>query len=168
MTTHNKPLPAASRDRGGFSLIELMIVVAIIGILAMIGIPSYDRYVIRSNRAVAKQFMLTVASKQEQYRLDARSYASSITGAGAGNLNMVPPTEAGRYNFALNDACTDAPVPPACATPLSCSTYTICAVPRAAFANQVADGWLRIDNLGSKTSQVTCPGGQPCTGSWDK
>ena len=137
MTTHNKALPAASRDRGGFSLIELMIVVAIIGILAMIGIPSYDRYVIRSNRAVAKQFILTVASKQEQYILDARQYATSITGTGAGNLNLTPPAElVNRYDFSLT----------ACAAP--CTTYTINAVAKGA---QLGDGTLTLDNLGTRS-----------------
>lgn len=138
MTTHNKALPAASRDRGGFSLIELMIVVAIIGILAMIGIPSYDRYVIRSNRAVAKQFMLQVASKQEQYILDARQYATSITGSGAGNLNLTPPAElATRYTFSLD---------PACGTP--CTTYSVKAT---AIGTQLSDGNLTLDNLGTKS-----------------
>ncbi len=78
------------KKRGGFTLIELMIVVAIIGTLAMIGIPSYERYVIRSNRAVAKQFMLAVANKQEQYILDARQYTDNY---GAGGLGLAGEVE---------------------------------------------------------------------------
>jgi len=153
MTRTYKPWLAAHRDRGGFTLIELMVVVAIIGILAAIAVPNYNSYVVRANRAAAKQFLLQIASKQEQYKLDARQYATGITGAPPGNLNLVAPTEAGRYDFRLNDACTAiTPVPAACAA--QCATYTICAVPKAAFANQVADGWLALDNLGSKTSEV--------------
>jgi type IV pilus assembly protein PilE len=148
MTRSNKPLPAAFRDRGGFTLIELMIVVAIIGILAAIAVPNYNSYVVRANRAAAKQFILEIASKQEQYRLDARQYATDITGSGAGKLNMVPPTEAGRYDFALA----------ACAAP--CATYTITATPKAAYPKQVEDGWLTMDHLGSKTSEFA--------GKWDK
>jgi type IV pilus assembly protein PilE len=118
--------------RGGFSLIELMIVTAIIGILAMIGIPSYDRYVVRSNRAVAKQFMLSAASKQEQYILDARTYATTI-----GALGLTAPAELkSRYTFSID----------ACAAP--CTTYTIRATP---IGTQAADGTLTLDNLGTKS-----------------
>lgn len=117
--------------REGFTLIELMIVVAIIAILAMIGIPSYDRYVVRSNRAVAKQFMLTAASKQEQYMLDARAYADSLAA-----LGLTAPAElATRYTFAFA----------ACAAP--CTTYTITAT---AIGSQAADGNLTLDNLGTR------------------
>lgn len=128
-------IEASSRPRpasGGFTLIEVMIVVAIIGILAMIGIPSYERYVIRSNRAVAKQFMLSVASKQEQYLLDARQYATTVSA-----LGLTPPTEIStRYTFGFA----------VCAAP--CTTYTLTAT---AIGNQTSDGNLTIDNLGSKT-----------------
>lgn len=132
MTLRIKLPPAAAGNRSGFTLIELMIVIAIIGVLAMIGIPSYDRYIIRSNRAVAKQFLLGVASKQEQYMLDARQYATTLTA-----LNMTAPSElATRYDFSI-DACT-AP----------CTTYTIRAAPKGP---QAGDGTLTIDNLGSKS-----------------
>ena len=120
--------------RGGFSLIELMIVTAIVGILAMIGIPSYDRYVVRSNRAVAKQFMLSAASKQEQYILDARTYATSIAALGLSE----PPELKTRYTFSID----------ACAAP--CTTYTIRATPVVG-SPQAADGTLTLDNLGTKS-----------------
>lgn len=127
-------LQRAGTKRGGFTLIELLIVVAIIGALAMIGIPSYERYTIRSNRAVAKQFLLSIASRQEQYVLDARQYSGTI---GAGGLNLTPPTElAARYTFAVVAAAPTA-------TPAFTATAT-------AIGTQTSDGNLTIDNFGTK------------------
>jgi len=138
MTTRDNRLPAAIRDRGGFTLIELMVTAAIIALLAAFAIPSYTGYTVRSNRAAAKQFLLTVASKQEQYMLDARQYATAIFGSAAGSLNLSQPQETNRYDFSLD----------ACGTP--CTTYLVRATPKAAFDGQVADGELTIDHLGSK------------------
>jgi len=128
---NNAPSPTREKQRG-FTLIELMIVVVIISIIAMIAVPSYNNYVLRSNRSVAKQFMLAVASKQEQYILDARQYAATI-----GALGLTAPSEvASRYTFSLA----------ACAAP--CTTYTITAT---AIGAQLSDGNLTLDNLGSKS-----------------
>lgn len=66
----------------GFTLIEVMIVVAIIAILVGIALPNYREYVLRSNRAVAKAALLEVASRQEQYFLNNRSYTHLLTDLG--------------------------------------------------------------------------------------
>ena len=122
----------------GMTLIELMVVVVVIAILAAIGIPSYREYIIRANRATAQQFMLSIASRQEQFRLDARSYATAITGASPG-LNLTVPAETTtRYTFSMT---TDAAFPNA-------TTYTITAT---AIGPQVSDGDLTLNHLGTKT-----------------
>jgi type IV pilus assembly protein PilE len=71
----------------GITLIELMVVVAIIGILAAVAYPSYEAYIIRSNRSAAQQLMLKIASREEQYRLDAKSYTATL--GGTSGLNIV-------------------------------------------------------------------------------
>lgn len=74
------------KKRRGFTLIELMVTVAIIAVLAAIAYPSYEAYVIRANRSAAQQLMLKIASREEQYRLDAKAYTATI---GSGGLNVV-------------------------------------------------------------------------------
>ena len=64
--------------RHGFTLIELMIVVAVIGILAAVAYPSYTDYVAQSARAEAYTSLLRVANLQEQFYLDNRAYTEDM------------------------------------------------------------------------------------------
>ena len=126
---------AAPRGNLGFTLIELMITVAIIGILAGIVYPSYQNYVVRAKRSAAQQVMLDLSSREQQYMLDARSYTDTI---GGGGLNMTIPTDVSpNYTFAI--AVDNAATPP---------TFTITAT---AIGSQVSDGNLTLNDLGQKT-----------------
>jgi len=62
------------RKQNGFTLIELMITVAIVGILAAIALPAYSDYVIRGKLAEAHAQLLTLRSAAEQYFQDNRTY----------------------------------------------------------------------------------------------
>lgn len=72
----------------GVTLMELLIVIIIVGILAAVAIPSYRQYVIRSQRADAKDFLLAAATAQEKFYLQCNTYA---TGVGAA-LDCAGPT----------------------------------------------------------------------------
>ena len=79
--------------QGGFTLVELMIVVAIIGLLAMIGYPSYEEYIRRANRTEAKNLMMRIAGEQEKFFSTFNRYSGDINGARTGDpatsgLNM--------------------------------------------------------------------------------
>src|ERR1700756_5348239 len=67
-----------SGPANGFTLIELMVTVAIVAILAAIAYPSYIAYIVRANRAAAQGYMLELTSLQQRYLLDARSYALDL------------------------------------------------------------------------------------------
>ncbi|HEY9868787.1 MAG TPA: type IV pilin protein [Candidatus Obscuribacterales bacterium] len=75
----------------GFTLIELMVAVAVIGILIAVAYPSYESYIIRANRSAAQSFMLEVASRQERYMLDARTYAADMATLGLSVPSNVSP-----------------------------------------------------------------------------
>ena len=57
----------SDKKNSGFTLIEVLIVVAILGILMSIAVPAYSEYIRRAHRAAAQQFLLDVAQRQEQY-----------------------------------------------------------------------------------------------------
>ena len=86
----------SEKKNSGFTLIEVLIVVAILGILMSIAVPAYSEYIRRAHRAAAQQFLLDVAQRQEQYLLDNRQYAT-VLGAGAGGLGMVVPADISPY-----------------------------------------------------------------------
>lgn len=127
----------AMNKNKGFTLIEMMIVVAIIGILAAIAYPSYTEYVVRSNRSAAQQFMLDIANREEQYLLDARQYTGTL---GSGGLNMTTPSEVSDF-YTVTITANNAATPP---------IYTVTATPITG-KRQESDGTLTLNSTGIKT-----------------
>ncbi len=66
----------------GFTLIELMMAVAVIAILASIAIPSYSQYALRAKRSEGRAALLEAAARMERYYTDNQSYPSNISKAG--------------------------------------------------------------------------------------
>ena len=65
--------------QAGFTLIELMIVVALVALLAAIAVPSYRQYVIRANRTEATSALMSIATAQEKFFLANNAYAASVS-----------------------------------------------------------------------------------------
>lgn len=130
MTSASTPAPR----RNGFTLIELMIVVAIVAILAAIAFPSYQEHMKKAHRAAAQSFLMDVAQRQQQYLMDSRSYAADLA-----TLTMTMPTEVSTY-YTVTVAAQAGP-PPA---------FTVTATPRPGTV-QASDPTLTLDNLGTKT-----------------
>jgi type IV pilus assembly protein PilE len=125
---------ATRPHRFGFTLIEMMIVVAIVAILAAIGYPSYVDHVRRGHRTATQSFMMDVAVRQQQRMLDVRTYAGTVAGLGM----SAPADVASRYTLSIVAAAG----PPA--------TFTLLAQPAG---TQMGDscGNLSITNAGVKS-----------------
>ncbi len=100
------------RRHSGMTLIELMMVLAIMAILIAIALPSYQRYQVRGIRSQGQQFLMDLAQAQEQFFLDQRQYATDIgTVAAPGILiRTIPPEVSAQYTltrpFNVNNAAT--------------------------------------------------------------
>lgn len=118
----------------GFTLIEVMVTVAIVGILASIAYPSYLSQIRKSRRAEAQATLLNIASKQQQMILDTRSYASTTSA-----LNLtVPATVSQNYTVSITVGTATVPTFSALATPLGAQAADSC-------------GTMGVDQGGTKT-----------------
>jgi len=122
-----------SRPRG-FTLVELLVTVAIIGILAAIAYPAYTSYVIRGNRSAAQAHLMDLAQAESQYFADAHAYAGSVAALGL----STPAAVAAKYDINFTVGTTNPP------------TFTITAQAKLG-TNQYTDGDLSIDNTGNRT-----------------
>ena len=76
-------IPVSKLQRG-VTLIELMVVVAIVAIVFAFAFPSYERYIVRTKRAVAQNAVLQVADRQQQFFMDNKRFAADLTNLGFG------------------------------------------------------------------------------------
>jgi type IV pilus assembly protein PilE len=120
----------------GFTLIELMIVIGILGVLAAIAFPNYMEHMMKSRRNEAKTLLMDIAARQEQYFLDNRSYTNNLANLRYSvNADGSVSSEKGSYTVTVDPLTFTA------------TTYTLIA---AAGPAQVGDpcGDLSLDSEG--------------------
>lgn len=126
------------RRDSGFSLIELLIVVVIIGILAAVAIPAYGTYVVRTNRAAARSCMMEFTQFMERYYTTNLTYVDAAPALGCqseGNLGT-------RYTITVGN--------------LAQNTYIVTATPVGEqLARDTACGILRVNQAGTRTRSGT-------------
>lgn len=118
-------------ESAGFTLVEIMIVVAIVGILASVALPSYSEYVLRARLTEATNALSSIRAQKEQFFQDNRTYVGSPCASG---LNL--------ESFSV--ACSSD-------EDAEASTYTITAT-----GNGAASGFLySVNQAGVRTSSAT-------------
>ena len=132
----------------GMTLIELMVVVAIVAIVVAFAFPSYERYVVRTKRAVAQNALLQVADRQQQFFMDNKQFAANLTNLGF-NANPFVVDDDGSATVATDsDAVYSLTL-----SNVTQTTWTATAAPLHGQLKRDADcGSLSITQAGTKAS----------------
>lgn len=134
----------------GFTLIELMIAVVVIGILSAIAIPNYRSYVQKAERGAAKAVMLNIAQTEERYYTNNGTYLAvaalpAAAPSGWQNYSGSSATSV-KYNITVVAGTIASP------TTLISDAYTITAAP---VATDALCGTLKLDSTGAKAASGT-------------
>ena len=131
----------SSRRVGGFSLIELMIALAVVGILTAVAVPSYQSYMRSAYRAEARTALLEAAQWMERHFSMTQSYATSSQGGTINNaalvtagLGVTPRAGTVRYNISFSAGPT-------------ATEYTLQAVPTGPQTGDTRCGTLTLTHL---------------------
>ena len=146
--------------QSGFTLIELMIAVVVVGILSAVAIPNYRIYVQKAERGAAKAVMLNIAQTQERYFTNNGTYiaiAALPTAAPAGFQNYSgSSTSSVKYNITVAAGLLSG-----AGTAAITDNYTIAATP---VSTDTLCGVLKLDSSGAKAIGQP-PGGTAPTGT---
>ena len=140
------------RSGRGFTLIEILVALTILGILMGIAMPSYRAYIVKQGRSAAQSELIELAAMQEKIYLNSNAYSTNLTsnytGASTGGLGRTTSkTTDGKYDIAL-------------VNPLA-QSWSMTATPVSG-SSQAADGVITINSNGTRTCDTSlkwCPKG---------
>jgi type IV pilus assembly protein PilE len=144
----------------GFTLIELMIVVVIVGVLSAIALPSYRSHIVRSARIAAQGDLLELAGLQEKIFLNSNSYAygavgltAAYNGTNTGGLGRTSgQSKDGKYAISIVTLASDTTCPdvaPSTTTTTGAQQFVLIAVPVTGMS-QEGDGSLCVSESGRR------------------
>ena len=146
-------MQSLSNNDRGFTLIEMMVVVAIIGILAAIAYPSYQRYVIKTKRTDMMSEMQNIASEIESRKLAQGSYSAISAGIKDDFATEYPRQGTQLYDVTINPTTLTPP------DNTLTNKWIITATPKA--NNQMTnDGILTLNYQGIKCRGSVCGSGK--------
>ena len=142
-----------SQRQRGITLLELMIVVAIVAMISAFAYPSYMNYVVNTKRTAATTTLLRIADRQQQFFMDNKRYATTLTDLGysanpvwvSDNGNMVPAGDADAvYTLGLAN--------------VAATQYLVIAAPLGQqLKRDTKCGTLTIDQAGSRQASGSEP-----------
>lgn len=141
MSISSKILKPSSIQQRGFTLIEMMIVVAIIGILAAIAYPSYQQYVIKTKRTDMMTEMQNIASEIESRKLAQGSYSAISPSIKTEFATAYPKQGTALYDVTITDPLV--------------TKWTITATPKPG-SQMVNDGNLSLNFQNIKCRKTVC------------
>lgn len=141
--TRIHPLRGTSRHARGFTLIELMVVVAVIAILASVAYPSYQDSVRKSRRAQAKADMVELAQRYERFHTVNNRYDGFWAGAfGSANAAVNSPSTGGTVAYRITSVA-------------AVNSFTLTAAPQGNQQKDTRCGTLTLTNTGVKGENGT-------------
>jgi len=154
-----------ARPCGGFTLIELMIVLAVIGILTAIALPSYQRYIQKSHRIDAKSAVLDLASREERFFSINNAYTNSAIslgygGTGSGIAFPLAVNASGQSYYSLNVTSVTA------GTSTITPAFTAQATPTGSQTSDSTCYSYQIDQLGTQSNLNASNTALTGTGCW--